>query len=91
MFALASLIDSSEYNRIQNFIQDNIQGEKPNSVNLKNQWDKTRAYVGVSPKYGVIRRILISSLTTPRRIRTDTLVLTFVILNGPNLSPSDLW
>ena len=46
MFALFSLIDSSESKRSQNLIKEKIKGEKTNPINLKTQWNKTRDYVG---------------------------------------------
>ena len=59
-------------------------GGQPNPSNLKTKWEKTRAYVGVSPKCGLIRQMLISSLTITLCILTEPLVCTCVILNGPN-------
>ena len=63
---------------------------KPNTSNLKNQWDKTRYYVGGYPKYGVRRQMLIILLTMPRWILTEPLLRIRVIINGPNCSPSNL-
>ena len=91
VFALTSPIDAGESKRIQNLIQDKIQGEKYNPSNLKTQWDKTRPYVGGSPKYELRRQVLICSLTIPHWILTEPLVFTCIILNCPNFSPRDFW
>ena len=89
--AFASLIDSGQSNYSQNLIQDKKQGEKPNRSNLETQWNKRRAYVGGSPKFGVRRHMLIHSLVIPLWVLTDLLVCTCVIINGPNFYPSNLW
>ena len=91
VFAVASLIYAVEFKRIQSLIQDKVQGKQPNPSNLKTQWDKTRPYVGGSPKYWVRRQVLICSLTIPHWILTEPLVFTCIILNCPNFSPRDFW
>ena len=59
------MIDAGESRISHKLIQDKIQEGQPNQINLKTQWDKTRAYVGGSPKCGVRRWMLIRSLTIP--------------------------
>ena len=71
-------------------IQDKRKGEKNNPSNLRTQWDKTRDYIGGYTKCGVRRRMRIRSLTMNRWILTDPSVCNCVILNGPNLSTSNL-
>ena len=74
VFTFTYLIDAVESKRSKNLIKDTIQGEKPNHSNLENRWDKTIAYVGGSPKCGVIRWMWISSLKIHLWIMTKPLV-----------------
>ena len=90
MFVFIYQIDVGASDRSQNPIQDKIQEEKPNPIKLKTQWDKTRAYVGESTKCGVRRQTLISSLTIPLWIMTESLLCTGVILNGITLTPYNM-
>ena len=83
MFTFASPIDSGESKRIQNLIWDKIQGIQPNPSNLKTQWDKTRACVGVSTKGGVRCQMFIFSLMIDLCITMDPLVFTSVIIKSP--------
>ena len=90
MFVLASLIYAGEFKGSQNLIQDKRKVGQPNPSNLKTQWGKIRAYVGVYPKFRVRHHMMIFSLVIPLCILTDPIVYIFVILNCPHFSPSIL-